>query len=358
MATSKKLPSRPHLDHLRKQAKSLLADLKAGDARAIAAFVEHLPEAKRMSAAKVKAAGFRLADAQSVVARQTGFASWPGLSRHVQELRGLEGDWRIESLEIDGTGVPAAALAQSRILMDGDRFRTESPEATYEGVFTIDADESPPHITIEFVSGPEAGNTCKGIYELAGDALRMCLCVQGDTRPTAFATKAGSGHAYERLRRVSAARPENVTGGTPPPPEPMVEAPRGDAEAFDGPITEAHRRLAGDWAAVALVMDGKAMPDSWLAMGSRTMTGNELKVVFGGQTMVHAKVRIDDTVSPIAVDYYSLSGKTAGTVTYGIMEWAGDEAAFLMAPAGAPRPTSFSGSSERKGTLSRWKKRA
>jgi len=355
VATSKKLPSRPHLDHLRKQAKALLAALKEGDPAAIAAFVDHLPEAKRMSAAKVKAAGFRLADAQSVVARQTGFASWPGLSRHVQELRGLEGDWRFESLEIDGMTVPAVALGSSRILMDGDRFRTESPEATYEGTFSIDADESPAQITIEFISGPEAGNTCKGIYELAGDSLRLCLCVQGDTRPTAFATKPGSGHAYERLRRVSAARPENVTGGTPPPPEPAIEVPRGDASAFDVPVSESLRRLGGDWAPVALVMDGKAMPDTWLAMGSRTLNGNELKVVFGGQTMVHAKVRIDETVSPNAVDYYNLSGKSAGTVTYGIMEWDGDEVQFLMAPAGAPRPGSFA---ESKGTLSRWRKRA
>jgi len=355
VATSKKLPSRPHLDHLRKQAKSLLAALKEGDPAAIAAFVEHLPEARRMGAAEVTAAGFRLADAQSVVARQTGFASWPGLSRHVQELRGLEGDWRFESLEIDGMTVPAAALGASRILMDGDRFRTESPEATYEGQFSIDADESPAHITIEFISGPEAGNTSKGIYELAGDTLRLCLCVQGDERPAAFATKPGSGHAYERLRRVSAARPENVTGGTPPPPAPEVVAPRGDRAAFDVPPSEALRRLGGDWAAVALVMDGTAMPDTWLAMGSRTMHGNELKVVFGGQTMVHAKVRIDESVSPIAVDYYNLGGKAEGTVTFGIMAWDGDEAEFLMAPPGAPRPTSLA---DRKGTLSRWRRRA
>ena len=355
MVTSKKLPSRPHLDHLRKQAKALLAALKEGDPAATAAFVEHLPEAKHMSAARVKAAGFRLADAQSVVARQTGFASWPGLSRHVQELRGLEGDWRFESLQIDGMDVPAAALASSRILMDGDKFRTESPEATYEGTFSIDADESPAHITIEFVSGPEAGNTCKGIYALDGDALRLCLCVQSDERPTAFATKPGSGHAYERLRRVSSARPENVTGGTPPPPEPVIDAPRGDAAAFEVPIGEALQRLGGDWAPVALVIDGKAMPDTWLAMGSRTLHGNELKVVFGGQTMVHAKLRIDETANPIAVDYFNLGGKSAGTVTYGIMEWDGEDVQFLMAPPGAPRPTSFA---ERKGTLSRWRKRA
>ncbi|MBV8761263.1 MAG: hypothetical protein JO257_28460, partial [Deltaproteobacteria bacterium] len=78
------------------------------------------------------------------------------------------------------------------------------------------------------------------------------------------------------------------------------------------------------------------------------------KVVFGGQTMVHAKVRIDETQSPIALDYLSLSGKSKGVVTRGIMAWVGDEARFLMAPAGAPRPRSFD---ETAGTLSWWRRR-
>jgi len=63
-----------------------------------------------------EAAGFRLADAQSVVARQTGFGSWPALSRYVQQLRALEGDWRFVSLEIDGAAVPAGMLSQSRLV--------------------------------------------------------------------------------------------------------------------------------------------------------------------------------------------------------------------------------------------------
>ena len=45
------------------------------------------------------------------------------------------------------------------MLIDGDRFRTESPEATYEGVFNIDVEADPHDIDIEFVEGPEAGNT-------------------------------------------------------------------------------------------------------------------------------------------------------------------------------------------------------
>ena len=71
----KKLPARPNLDHLRRQAKTLLSQLK-GDRR------------KTMW----------LADAQLQVARDTGFANWPALSRHVQELRALEGTWAFARL--------------------------------------------------------------------------------------------------------------------------------------------------------------------------------------------------------------------------------------------------------------------
>jgi uncharacterized protein (TIGR03067 family) len=351
-----KLPSRPHLDHLRRQAKTLLAELKQGEPNAIQSFVDHLPEAKRMTADAVRAAGFRLADAQSVVARQTGFASWPGLSRHVQELRGLEGEWHFSSLEIDGTAVPAVAFTSSRMLIDGDRFRMESPEATYEGIFTIDADATPPQIDIDFVEGPEAGNRCEGIFELDGDDVRFCLSLGGASRPTAFATSAGCGHALERLRRASAARPDNVTGGTAPPPAPPVAIELGDPAAFEVRMTELLRRLEGDWVPVELVMDGKPMPNEWLSLGSRKGTGNEVKVVIGGQTVVHAKIRLDETTSPMAIDYLTLSGKEIGAVGYGILDWIGDEVRFLTAPSGHPRPTDFA-SPPRASTLSRWRRR-
>jgi uncharacterized protein (TIGR03067 family) len=353
---AKKLPARPHLDHLRRQAKTLLAQLKDGKAPAAQAFIDHLPEAHRMKKAAVRAAGFRLADAQSVVARQTGFATWPALSRHVQELRALEGEWHFESLEIDGAQMPAAALTHSRLLIDGDRFRTESPEANYEGVFTIDVEATPAQIDIAFVEGPEAGNRCDGLYELRGDSLTMCLGLAGASRPKAFATRPGSGHALERLRRASAGRPVSVTGGTSQPVS-AVTAEREDPSAFDVTMTPLMRRLEGEWIPVRLVRDGTALPEQWLAFGCRTVTGNEVKVVFGGQVMVHAKVRIDESATPIAVDYLNLDGAQAGTVSRGIMDWLGEEARFSMAGPGQPRPADFD-ALPATGTLSQWRRRS
>lgn len=343
-SVDKNLPARPNLDHLRRQAKQLLKQLNDGNRDAKRTFAEHLPALKGK---QPDARALKLADAHTVVARQAGYASWPALARHVEQLRALEGEWLMDLLEIEGNVLLAAG---AKLLMDGDRFRVESVEATYEGVFTIDVEQEPAHIDIEFVSGPEAGETIRGIYVLSGDRLTMCLGLVGATRPTQLASTPGSQHALEHLHRASAARPTDVTGGTPPPPSPEPE--RSDAAAFEVELTDLYRRLAGEWTAVELATGGRALPATMLAHGKRTMTGNEVKVVFGGQTMVHAKVRIDDTRSPIAIDYLGLSGKAKGVVTRGIMEWVGDDARFMMAPAGAPRPATFTGA----GTLSRWRR--
>jgi len=308
-----------------------------------------------MSPARVRAAGFRLADAQSVVARSSGFASWPALGRHVRDLRALEGEWRFETLEIDGATMPAATLTESRLLIDGDRFRTESPEAAYDGVFIVDVEASPKAIDIEFIEGPEAGNWSYGIYELRGDELTMCLGLVGASRPTGFSTSHGSGHALERLRRASPARPAGVSGGRrTAAPKPAPQAPSVDAAAFDQPTTPLLGRLQGEWAAVELNRDGQVMPSDWLSFGSRTTTGNETKVVFGGQVMVHAKMRIDEASMPIAVDYLNLAGTHKGRVSFGILEMKGDDVEFSIAVPGDARPADFAPGPRR--TVSRWRK--
>lgn len=331
----KKLPARPNLDHLRRQAKTLLPSLRtqSGDA-------------------------MRLADAQLVVARQTGFADWPSLARHVQQLRALEGDWRFQSLDVDGAAMPAAMLGASRLLIDGDRFRMESPEASYEGIFNIDVDATPCRIDIEFVEGPEAGQWSYGIYEFNADQLTFCLGLTGASRPETFSTSPGSGHALERLTRTSAVRPANVTGGTAAGVASSADpSPAADPASFDAVMTPLLRRLEGEWVPTALTRDGNVMPDQWLSFGARTATGNEVKVVFGGQVMVHAKVRIDETTMPIAIDYMNIGSGAKGAVSLGIMAWDGDEAQFLMAAAGRPRPSSFAQKPGAGLTFSQWRRK-
>lgn len=74
------LPARPSLEQLRKQAKELLKACRAGDGATIKRFQSHHPR-------KISDGRVALADAQLVIAREYGFASWARLKHHVESLQ-------------------------------------------------------------------------------------------------------------------------------------------------------------------------------------------------------------------------------------------------------------------------------
>jgi uncharacterized protein (TIGR03067 family) len=274
-------------------------------------------------------------------------------------LRQLEGTWEFVDLEVDGTPMPAAALTSSRMLIDGDRFRMESPEADYEGIFTINLEEVPHQIDIEFVEGPEAGNWSYGIFELAGDHLKICLGLTGASRPSAFNTSPRSGHALENLRRVLKERPDGVDGGKRQSrPKDRLESVELDESAFTADVmTPALARLQGEWLPVQLIHNGQPLADMLLPMGSRTTTGNEMKVVFGGQVQAHARMRIDDSRSPITIDYLNIGRASKGKISLGIMRWIGDEVEICMSGPGQPRASDFTCDRGSNRTLSSWRRK-
>ncbi|MDM0122231.1 ankyrin repeat domain-containing protein [Variovorax arabinosiphilus] len=75
----KRIPARPDLGHLKKQAKELLAGHRRGDPAALARFCQSLPLAAGQDMAAIAGLGLRLHDAQSCVAREYGFLSWVDL---------------------------------------------------------------------------------------------------------------------------------------------------------------------------------------------------------------------------------------------------------------------------------------
>ena len=79
-ATPLPLPPRPSLEQLRKQAKELLKAYRGDDRAATDRFHAHHP---RIISGKPVA----LADAQLVLAREHGFASWAKLKHHVESLQ-------------------------------------------------------------------------------------------------------------------------------------------------------------------------------------------------------------------------------------------------------------------------------
>jgi len=115
----RRLPVRPELEQLHRQAKELLRAIHAGDANAIAELREHHPEPIEPSAAK-------LADAQLALARNYGTSSW---TRLVHSVKLAEAIWRDDLEEVRTLVTQDPALIREHVLI-----RTDSnwgPPMTY-----------------------------------------------------------------------------------------------------------------------------------------------------------------------------------------------------------------------------------
>lgn len=108
---SRDLPARPHLDHLKHEAKALLAAIREGDANAL----------RRARAALGDKPAVKLTDAQRVIAREYGFPTWARLRAHVQASRGTHDAVRAflaAVQEQDREGATRVLRAQPRIAQE------------------------------------------------------------------------------------------------------------------------------------------------------------------------------------------------------------------------------------------------
>jgi hypothetical protein len=88
---SRSLPRQPHLDVPKRQARELLKQWRAADLEALDRIRRHHPKFDAADNSAVRAATFRLSDAQLVIAREYGFAHWTQLKEriHANTLAGI-----------------------------------------------------------------------------------------------------------------------------------------------------------------------------------------------------------------------------------------------------------------------------
>jgi len=106
----RRLPVRPDLEQLQRQAKELLRAIHAGDPTPIAELREHHPESIDPSTAK-------LADAQLVLARSYGTSSW---ARLVHAVRLADAIWRDDIERVRKLVTQNPALIREHVLIRPD----------------------------------------------------------------------------------------------------------------------------------------------------------------------------------------------------------------------------------------------
>jgi uncharacterized protein (TIGR03067 family) len=262
-----------------------------------------------------------------------------------EELDKLQGIWNVVALEVEGQKMGTAATTGARIVVNGNRFTTASMGATYDGVLDVDPVPNPKTFNLSFTDGPEKGNTSLGIYELDGDTWKICLTLHGNRRPTAFATKPGSGHALETLKREHGDTARSDSSASP-------EIQNLSALSFE-PVPE----LQGEWSMESCTRDGHPLEKSLVACGKRITKGDETTTSFGGQVFMQAKISVDRAKDPKAIDYVHTQGPNEGKVQLGIYELNGETLKTSMSTPGQDRPVDFTTGPGDGRTVSVWRLR-
>ena len=216
----RRLPVRPDLEQLHRQAKELLRAIHAGDANAIAELREHHPESIDPSAAK-------LADAQLVLARSYQASSWTRLVHAVQLADAI---WRDDPDAVRALITRNPALIHEHVLI-----RTDSnwgPPMTYAANLGRDRIIRLLHShgarDLESAAGRAAlqgkADTVRMIYDLAGRPSLDKWTLAGPAYTLSVEGTAVLLHARRPRRRARGCGPRTPwstssapTAGTRPP---------------------------------------------------------------------------------------------------------------------------------------------
>ena len=106
----------------------------------------------------------------------------------------LQGVWKVTASASKGEKVPADDLKDLALLFRGDAIHIREGGKTAENfAFTLDPSKKIKEIDLTLKVGPQKGRVDRGIYQLDGDTLRICIQSNKDApRPSEFRSPVGS----------------------------------------------------------------------------------------------------------------------------------------------------------------------
>src|ERR1043165_1396316 len=115
----------------------------------------------------------------------------------------IQDTWNIAIVEQDGVKEPRKKPRPARVITfqkDGFELK-EDGRVVESGGYKIDASKSPITIDLAIEEGEWKGKTLPGIIDIKGDALQLCLDLNGKNRPGKFETAPNSGHFLAMAQR-------------------------------------------------------------------------------------------------------------------------------------------------------------
>ena len=137
----------------------------------------------------------------------SGVAGAGGMNPPPGDLGAVQGNWKPLQVEFEGKAqMSAEEMKKITTVFDLSEYHlyfadkdVTPPKVLKLAVMNVTLDEStkPKSITFEYASGPLKGQKRHGIYELAGNQLKLCYGSADKPKPAAFAAPEKSGHFLE-----------------------------------------------------------------------------------------------------------------------------------------------------------------
>lgn len=234
---------------------------------------------------------------------QNAAAAKPAAAKHPL----LEGTFNFEKLESEKWPAAPEDFQRWQWTIRGEEITWTRPgHDAVKLSFTIDPSASPRHIDLTFLTGPDKGEKCQGIYFLSRHEIVICFHDPGANvgRPTNAVSKPGSRHTLITLV------PARIL-----------------------PVAEEVQALQGVWKFDIYYSDWwperiSNPPISW-SKWRWTVTGNEIHWTGMKVDDVKLSFTVDPTQSPRHIDFTFLDGPHKGKILRGMYKFYAEDACYI-----------------------------
>jgi uncharacterized protein (TIGR03067 family) len=120
---------------------------------------------------------------------------------HADDLKAMQGTWKLESAETHGQKVESDDIKDIVLKIMGERYEVRVKDKIDGGTLKLDETQKPKTMDGTDTEGDDVGKVVKAIYELSGDTLRVCHAGDGEERPKEMATKEDSSAMIMTFKR-------------------------------------------------------------------------------------------------------------------------------------------------------------
>ncbi len=110
-----------------------------------------------------------------------------GKAEAEKDLKKFQGVWTFVSVETGGKVLPAEQFKGMTVTFAGDQYTVKKGDEVIQvATQKLDPSSSPKSMDVTVIDGLNKGAVLLGIYDIAGDTLKVCFDPEGKKRPTQF----------------------------------------------------------------------------------------------------------------------------------------------------------------------------